>query len=157
VAQNLYQRRAGVVAVPVTVAALNLEQQAIQGAIRPQKETPVAPIKGPTLIPQAAEVVPVVQEVADPDHKTEQVVLGLHRLLLVPVLPMQVVVVVAEVLITHLHEDLAEQAVVVQVDRAQQWQALTEQIIPVAAEAAVLILTAQAVMLVTAAVADLAL
>jgi hypothetical protein len=146
-----------VVAVPVTVAALNLEQQVIQVAIRLQKVTPVEPIKGLILIPQAVVVVPAVQEVADPDHKTEQVVLGLHRLLLVPVLPMQVAVVVAEVLITHLPEDSAGQEVVVQVDRAQQWQALMEQIIPVEEAGVGLLLTVRPVMPVTVAVADLAL
>jgi hypothetical protein len=118
--ENLMLHRAVVAVVAVTVAPVARAQQVIRAAIRLQKVTPVVVIKGLILIPQAAEVVPVVQEVADPDHKTEQVVLGLHRLLLAPVLPMQVAVVVVEVLITHLPEDLVAQAVVVQVDLAQQ-------------------------------------
>ena len=109
-----------VVAVVGTVVLVVQAQQVIQVAIRLQKVTPVVVIKGLILIPQVVVVVPVVQEVAVPDHKTEQVVLGLHRLLLVPVLPMRVAVVVAEVLITHLPEDLVAQAGVVQVDLAQQ-------------------------------------
>jgi len=119
-AENLMLHQVVVVAVVVTVALVSRVQQVIQVAIRLQKVTPVVVIKGLILIPQAAEGVLVQQEPADPDHKTEQVVLGLHRLLLVPLLPMQVAVVVAEVLITHLPQALVAQAVVVQVDLVQQ-------------------------------------